>query len=47
MVGLPENGQLPKLPGGSVQRIDGKTNYEFLGLGGLELLQYPADQATG
>ena len=27
-----ENGQLPKLPGGGVRRINGKMDYEFLGL---------------
>jgi hypothetical protein len=33
-----EKGQLPKLPGGSVKRINGKFDYEFLGL--AELASY-------
>ena len=36
-----ENGQLPKLPGGGVRRINGKMDYEFLGLRELDSYNIP------
>jgi hypothetical protein len=36
-----EKGRLPKLPGGAAKRINGKFDYEFLGLGDLDSYNIP------